>query len=170
MPSSASANHHPAPTWASRAGFGNLKAAKPATKAGQAADRFLIAERVGRYGWGVDERNEELLADCFTSDAVWEGSIMGETAVGTFTGRGNIVRWMADFWAGLTDQRRHSFSNIVIDDLTRSTATVSAYLTLLRSSESRLEFVTAGPYRFYMTNEGGVWRINQMIAGFDVPF
>ena len=30
-----------------------------------------IAERIARYGWSYDERDRDGLADCFTSDGVW---------------------------------------------------------------------------------------------------
>ena len=97
---------------------------------GSAIDRLLIAERIHRYGWCFDERNPELLGDCFTADGVWEGRIMGEVSVGPFEGRSAIVQWLSDFWPQQFDQRRHVFTNVTVDDLTATTATAHAYLLL----------------------------------------
>ena len=76
-------------------------------------DRLDIAERIHRYGWGYDERDQALLGDCFTADGVWEGSIMGTQPLGPFTGREEIVAWLMTFWDQQTDQRRHRFSNVI---------------------------------------------------------
>ncbi|MBJ6135268.1 nuclear transport factor 2 family protein [Ochrobactrum sp. Q0168] len=161
---------HPVPTWASESGVCKLKESMADANSGTTLDRVLIAERIGRYGWGFDERSENLVGECFTDDGVWAGSVMGETSIGPFVGRSTIVKWMSDFWVTLADQRRHSFTNIAIDDLTDTAATAYAYLTLLRSYEKKLEFVTAGPYRFVMRKEERIWRIARLDAGFDIPF
>ena len=95
---------------------------------------------------------------------------MGEISVGPFEGRAAIVQWLADFWPRQFDQRRHLFTNVVIDDLTASTATAHAYLLLIRSENATMTPVTAGPYRLLMAKETGVWRIARLIGGFDVPF
>ena len=36
----------------------------------QAADKIAIAEVFYRYGWGIDTKSEEVLADCFTATGV----------------------------------------------------------------------------------------------------
>ena len=99
-------------------------------EAGRVLDRLEIAERIYRYGWGYDERDRELLGDCFTDDGVWEGSIMGQHPLGPFTGRDDIVAWLVTFWDEQTDQRRHRFTNLIVQDLTETTATAHAYLLL----------------------------------------
>jgi hypothetical protein len=131
----------------------------------------MIGERVHRYGWGYDERDPGQLADCFTADGVWEGSIMGADQVGPFVGRDAVVAFLAGFWDVQTDQRRHIFTNVVVDDLTGTTATAHAYLLLTASSDATMTPVTNGPYRLEMRKEeGGVWRIARLTAGFDAPF
>jgi ketosteroid isomerase-like protein len=127
---------------------------------GRAIDRIEIAERVYRYGWAYDERDRELLGDCFTEDAVWEGSVMGQHPVGPYVGRERIVEWLAEVWGEQRDQRRHIFTNLVTEDLTDDTAAGDATLTT----------VTTGPYRFELSRGPDSWRIARLVGGFDTPF
>jgi SnoaL-like domain len=140
------------------------------SEADRALDRLEIAERVYRYGWGYDERDRELLGDCFTDDAIWEGNIMGQISVGPFTGRQSIVDWLATFWDEQQDQRRHIFTNLVVQALTEDTATAYAYLLLTAATQGTVTPVTTGPYRFELSRQDDCWRLTRLIAGFDVPF
>jgi hypothetical protein len=161
---------HPNPAWAAQIGHSTLELVTATALEGDVMDRLLIIERVGRYGWCFDERNFELMRDCFTADGVWEGSVMGETNIGPFAGREEVAKWMSGFWPQQFDQRRHMFTNVIIDDLTQSSATVHAYLLLAKTADRKLDMVTTGPYRFLMEKELGVWRISRLSAGFDAPF
>jgi len=161
---------NPEPAWARAFGHAQVKAQVADPDAGRAADRVMIAERVHRYGWGYDERDRELLGDCFTADGVWEGSIMGGDKVGPFEGRDAVVAFLTEFWTVQTDQRRHIFTNVVVDDLTDNSAVAHAYLLLTASSDSTMTPVTNGPYRLIMRKEAGNWRIARLVAGFDAPF
>jgi ketosteroid isomerase-like protein len=136
----------------------------------QALDRLLIAERVYRYGWAYDEKDRELLADCFTEDGVWEGSIMGQTSVGPFEGREAIVEWLAAFWDEQDDQRRHIFTNVIVQDLAADTAVAHAYLLLTGASDASMSPITTGPYRLELAREEDSWRLRRLVGGFDAPF
>jgi hypothetical protein len=158
---------NPEPAWASTSGHVKLKAM---TSTDPGADRALVAERIYRYGWAYDERNPELLGDCFTRDGVWEGSIMGQKSVGPFEGRESIVEFLSSFWTIQADQRRHIFSNVIIDKIDSDEAVAQAYLILTASSDSVMTPVTTGPYRFHFAKESDIWRIIRLSGGFDAPF
>jgi SnoaL-like domain len=162
----------PAPGWARSMRHSAVQPLVSAQRAGDAVDRELIAERVARYGWAYDERDREGLGDCFTEDGVWEGQIMGLEPVGPFEGRAAIVEFLTSFWDEQSDQRRHVFTNVVLDDVGRDEATAHAYLILLGSSEASMNALTAGPYRFELVRESGdgVWRLKRLVAGFDAPY
>jgi hypothetical protein len=162
----------PAPGWARSIGHSAVKAPPAAADAGSAIDRQLIAERVARYGWSYDERNREGLGECFTEDGVWEGQIMGIEPVGPFEGRAAIVGFLTGFWDEQGDQRRHVFTNVVIEDVASDTASAHAYLILLGSSDASMAALTAGPYRFALSRDpaDGVWRLARLSAGFDAPY
>ncbi len=165
-----SAALHPAPGWSAHEGHSAAASVTVDAASSNAIDRILIAERIARYGWSYDERDTQRLGECFTIDGVWEGRIMGEVSVGPFQGRSAIVTFLLSFWPQQSDQRRHIFSNVVVDDLTGTSATAHAYLHLTKSEAGILSSVTVGPYRFEAVKEEGVWRFARLKAGFDVPF
>lgn len=159
----------PEPGWARKAQHSRVGALSHSDP-GRALDRLEITERIYRYGWAFDELDREMLEDCFSLDAVWEGNIMGQTTVGPFQGRAAIVEWLAGFWAEQTDQRRHIFTNVIIQSLTADTATAHAYLILTAASNDTVTPVTTGPYRFELVREDQSWRLRRLFGGFDVPF
>jgi hypothetical protein len=159
----------PAPSWAKVAGRLNLKPLPKLRKPDEALDRLLIAERIFRYGWAYDERDRELFTDCFTEDVVWEGNVMGIAPVGPFIGRQAVVDFNCDFWPVQSDQRRHIFTNVIIDDLTRDGAVAHAYLLLTSASKSQMLPITSGPYRIDLVKEDS-WRIKHLWSSFDAPF
>ncbi|MDA3040542.1 MAG: nuclear transport factor 2 family protein [Actinomycetota bacterium] len=134
------------------------------------ADRLAIAERVHLYGWGYDEHDRGLLADCFTEDGTWEGRIMGNNGVGPLLGRDAVVEFLTAFWDEQTDQRRHIFTNVVVSDLTATAGVAHAYLLLTASSGGEMKPVTNGPYRLEMRKDAEIWCIARLAAGFDAPF
>jgi ketosteroid isomerase-like protein len=162
------AQPRPVPGWARRTGHLPATPAPDAVTA--AADRIAVAERIAAYGWAYDERDRTALARCFTADAEWRGTIMGDTAVGPFCGADVIADWLAGFWDTQPDQRRHLFTN-VIAHVTSRRATASAYLVLLGTSDGSTVPVSAGPYSFDLAQgDDGHWRIAVLAAGFDAPF
>jgi hypothetical protein len=132
-------------------------------------DRAEIVERIYRYGWGYDERDRELLSDCFIEEAVWEGNLMGTTPMGPFNGRDAIVAFLMEFWEVQVDQRRHIFTNVILQDLTATEATAHGYLLLTAAGDETMTPVTTGPYRFELVRQDDSWRIRRLVAGFDAP-
>lgn len=159
----------PVPGWARRTGHVTIDGLDPVDPSA-AADRLAIVERVHLYGWGYDERDRDLLGECFTVDGTWEGHIMGADTVGPFRGRDAVVGFLTGFWDEQTDQRRHIFTNVVVSDLTGADAVAHAYLMLTASTDGAMKPVTNGPYRLELGQEDGIWRISRLAAGFDAPF
>ncbi|MDQ0381346.1 nuclear transport factor 2 family protein [Amycolatopsis thermophila] len=157
----------PQPGWGRATGHVTLPPAEPG---GEALDRFLIAERVARYGWAFDERDRSALAACFTPDATWQGLVMGRDPIGPFRGADAIADWLAGFWDSQPDQRRHVFTNVVVGQREPGRATAHAYLVLLSSQDAATRVASAGPYRFDLHRTGGQWLITELRAGFDAPF
>ena len=161
----------PAPGWARSCGHARLQHPVALDRPEPAIDRLLIAERIARYGWSYDERDRDALAECFTPDGVWEGLLLGRDRVGPVEGREAIADFLAGFWEEQTDQRRHLFTNVVVDELAVGTASAHAYLLLTAASGGTMTPVTTGPYRFELAREpDGAWRLARLAAGFDAPF
>jgi hypothetical protein len=164
--------HHdtPRPAWGHVTGALDLNAGPPRVDRALLPDRVLLAERMSRYGWGFDERRPDVLADCFTDDAVWEATIMGASTVGPHIGRDAILEFMTAFWPEQSDQRRHMIMNVIVEEQADADATVLAYHLLMSAATGVLKAVTSGFYRAEMRKTGGVWKIRRLLAGYDVPF
>ena len=161
---------NPVPAWAAGGGLVNLR--KPSASLGlkDVGDRQLIVETINRYGWAYDERCEDVLANCFTDDAVFDGSVAGGFDVGPYEGRVAIVAWLKGIWDLQTDQRRHYVLNALIDDLTDNSAAVLAYALITGAENGVARLVTTGFYRIRMAKQDGIWRIARIFGGFDTAF
>lgn len=160
----------PVPGWSRTLGLSTVGPG-PVSSGDPAIDRILIMDRIFRYGWSFDERNIDGLGECFTEDGIWEGWVMGTDHVGPFNGRTAIQEFMGEFWPNQRDQRRHVFTNVIVDNCTGTTAQAHAYLLLMSSMDAATSAVTVGPYRFDLVkDEGGVWRLSRLRGGWDSPF
>jgi hypothetical protein len=157
----------PAPAWASNHGILNLSVTP--TVMGLSI-RDQLAERLHRYCWAFDERNAELLSECFIADAIWAGHVMGETKVGPHRGRDAIMTYLTTFWQYQRDQRRHVITNVLVESLDAEQATCIGYLLLLGSKHASTQFETAGFYKVDYRREGETWRISRLTACFDSPY
>lgn len=158
------------PAWAHSAGLLDLGAPVPPRGDGDASDRALVAETIARYCWSYDERRIDRLGDCFTADAVWEGSVVGRIPIGPIEGREAILDWLSKFWPHQKDQRRHMLLNTIVEELGADTATTLSYLLLMASTGDAMSMESMGFYRVGYRREAGQWRIARLTAGFDKPF
>ena len=158
------------PAWAHAAGILDLGAGVRMDGPEAAADRAQITERIARYCWSYDERRLELLANCFTEDAVWEGNVLGRIPIGPFVGRATIKSWLGDFWPHQHDQRRHMLLNTIVERQTRETATTLSYLLLMASTGAVASIESIGCYKTAYRRVGEDWLIERLTAGFDKPF
>jgi hypothetical protein len=163
-------DNEPSVAWAHATGALDIHAPIRPQEQSAALERSLIAERISRYCWAYDERRADLLGDCFTDDALWEGSVAGTNQVGPMRGREAIVRWLTGFWPYQHDQRRHMVLNTVIQEQNATDAVLLCYLLLLSAKAERASIESIGFYRLALANESGQWRISHLFGGFDVPF
>ena len=137
----------------------------------RAEDRWLISDTLSKYVWGYDEGDFALLGDAFTADATARGRVANsDIGWGPMRGREEIVRVLAEIRAGQTDQRRHSISNILFDELTDDTARVRCTLVLVATEGGVPRLVSGGWYRCLVVREGEAWRIKEQEALLDSPF
>ncbi|KQV36994.1 nuclear transport factor 2 family protein [Rhizobium sp. Root1204] len=140
--------------------------------AGQRAeDRWLISDAMSKYVWGYDEGDFDLLGDAFTEDATASGKVANtDIGWGPMNGRAEIVSVLSSIRAGQTDQRRHTVSNILFDELTGTTAAVRCSLILVATEKGEPRLVTGGWYRYKLIKQGDVWRIKHQDALLDSKF
>lgn len=158
----------PVPAWGALTGAADLQ-----LDAWQSIPGSVVAEvqqTLFRYAWAFDDRREQLLEQCFTEDARWEGLVMGETGVGPFIGRAEVMRWLTRFWKYQKDQRRHIYTNLIVDRVDGDDAVAFAYLQLMGSSEAVSSIESVGFVRIRLRRDGASWRISEFFSGFDSPF
>lgn len=133
-------------------------------------DRLTILERLSRYAWGYDAQDAGMLKDSFTSDAVFLMYLDGGKEWGPFRGRDLIVEWMTSVKRTQSDQRRHSITNVLFDELNDSLATVRCVLVLTAAQAGAVKLITSGWYRIDMRKERQAWRILKLELFLDAPF
>lgn len=136
----------------------------------QLADRLAILDTLGRFAWAYDERQLVALGNSFAEDAVWEGSVAGELAIGPLRGREAILSWLQDYMTNHQDQRRHNMINHVFSSQNAQSAEVIAYSLLTSASGGQVRVVTTGFYRVRLNKAAsGAWLIGYMFGGLDTP-
>ena len=142
------------------------------SNAGQRAeDRGLIQDALAKYVWGYDEGDFALLADSFTEDAVAFGKVANtDLGWGPMRGRAEIVGTLQAIRAGQSDQRRHTISSFLFDELTADRARVSCMLVLVATENGTPRLVSAGWYRCKLVKEADTWRMSEQEALLDSPF
>jgi SnoaL-like domain len=161
--------HDCTPVWAKAGGFLHPQGPRPANLTlAQLNDHYAIRGTAVRYSYAYDERSLDALRDLLTDDAVFGLTISG-SPLEEIRGKVAVVEWLAEIMESQTDQRRHAVTNIVVDELTDSRATVVAYLNLVAVS-SVASLVTTGFYRFQLEKTEDTWRISYILTGMDRPF
>ncbi len=126
-----------------------------------AAARLVIHELLSRAAYGYDERDTEMLADCFAEQATMTMRIAGGDLIGPFEGREAIMGLMTGAMAEQNDVRRHVISNVFFLRESAEHAEVVSNLTLLATENGAIQLVSAGIYRDQVVREGAGWRISE---------
>ncbi len=124
-----------------------------------AEEKLAIHELFARWAYAYDERDEAMLADCFTEDADFSMRIAGGDLVGPFEGREAIMVLMTGSMAEQTDVRRHVVSNIFFKSEGDQPEVISN-LTLLATENGEIQLLSAGIYRDTVVKQGDSWRLS----------
>lgn len=130
-----------------------------------------VQQVVHRYSWGVDDRIPEVVADVFADDAVWEGSVMDEVRVGPFVGQAAVMDWVTRFWRVQKDQRRHVFSNLIVESEDDGVVVAYALLQMFGATRAVSAYETSAFCRLALRRQShGGLAIERFSVGFDSPF
>ena len=131
-------------------------------------NKLAIHELLGRAALGYDERDQTMLAACFTEGAVFTMRIAGGDLVGPFEGQANIMELMTSSMATQTDVRRHVISNIVFTE--SNPHRVTSNLTLLATENDQTKLLSAGLYRDEVCESDGQWKISKRHLDLDKSY
>lgn len=122
------------------------------------ADRAAITDVLLRYARGVDRRDLDLVASCFTPDAIYEGALArGTIADALVRLRDRMARY---------DSTMHFIGNQLIEisgDTAISETYAIAYHRLTEAGEGKL-FIVAVRYLDELTHDGPTWRIRRRVV------
>jgi hypothetical protein len=133
-------------------------------------DQIAIVERMSRYAWGYDTGDFEMLRDSFTSDGSFSMYLEGAAEGGPYRGRDLIVEWMAGVKKTQSDQRRHSISNFLFDEMSVAQALIRCFLLVTAAQHGQVRVVTTGWYRVAMSKQTATWRIRKLELFLDAPY
>lgn len=157
-------------SWATVNRLIELRRPAAAGDARAAADRFAIIETVQTYGWAVDERRRDVIADLFTEDAAFEIIVAGADPVETPSGRDAIVAWLGDYMDALDFQMRHHMGNVLVIDQSAESAEALCYLLLTSTTPERAEVIATAAYTWQLVRDDGAWRVARVFGAFDRTF
>jgi hypothetical protein len=132
--------------------------------------RDEIENLMGRYTHAYDfDRLDEMKA-FFTEDATMTLQIGDGDPVGPFRGSDAIIQMMRDAHAGQDDRRRHVMSNLVLDDVTDTTARAVSYLTLLAVQDGQVRLLSTATYEDELVRRDGRWLFTRRHIELDMPY
>ena len=119
------------------------------------ADRTAIHDVLCRYARGVDTKDVDLVASCFTSDCAYEGSL----------GKSTIAEALANLRSAMARYTRtmHCMGNQLIE-LTGAAAASETYCIARHELPDRRTFTVSVRYLDRLICVDGGWRIAQRTA------
>lgn len=126
-------------------------------------EKLAIHELLSRAAYALDERDLEMLAASFATDAGFSMRIAGGDLIGPFETREGIMALMTGAMAEQTDKRRHVVSNIFFpaDPGSEAGIPVVSNLTLFATENGVISLLTAGVYYDRVIEREGVWQLLQ---------
>jgi hypothetical protein len=132
-----------------------------------ASVRSGVQELLHRYAFAYDEARLDLLAGCFTDDAVCSTRLRG-TEVAHFEGRDRIVSGMSAVMAQQgSRQRRHLFGNVVVERVADQILRAHAYAAVFVVEPRAVGVGATAVYRVDIQEDGAGLRIRHLIIGMD---
>lgn len=127
-----------------------------------------IQEAFCRYGIAHDEVQIPVLDSMFTDDAVLQVAEGSGMPFQTVKGRKSITANFANVLSQQRDQRRHCFSNILVESLTATEATAIAYgLVSVAADGLILGATVIYSATLRRTGKTGAWRFSKLFIGMD---
>ncbi|MFT3866652.1 MAG: nuclear transport factor 2 family protein [Solirubrobacterales bacterium] len=157
----------PEQAWAHKTGKIDLGPQRPIPAASDPLDRLAIAEAFSRFGIAHDEARLDILATCFTADAVLEVVEGSAEPLALMEGREAILAGIGSVITQQQDQRRHCMANVVIDRLDGEEARALAYGFVSVAADG-LSLGASVVYSGDLRREAdGAWRFTRFLIGMD---
>ena len=129
----------------------------------------MIEEAFSRWGIGFDEGRADVIASIFTEDGILDSLEGSGTPTLTVRGAEEIGASMVRFQQKQADQRRHSMTNVVVEELTPDRAVALAYGIVTMAKGGELSLASSVIYRGELKKgRDGIWRFAHLAIGMDI--
>lgn len=136
----------------------------------KAEEKLAIHEVLNKAAYGYDQREVEMLADCFAEDAVMTMRVAGGELLGPYEGSNAIMGLMTRSMERQTDKRLHEISNIFFETEDEESATVLSSLVLFATENGTANLLSTGIYRDEVVKVGSSWKIKKRHLDLELPF
>jgi len=161
----ATAAQTPRQAWATKDGAVTI--GPNAAPVASALDMLLISQAFSRYGMAHDEGLGPVLSTLFTADAVVEVADGHGKPFQTVRGHAAVVANFASTFGQQGDQRRHCFSNVLVEEASDTHARALAYALVSVAAGGGLILGAAVIYTADLRKEGGLWKFSRLFIGMD---
>ena len=157
----------PRQAWAHKDGAIKLGGPKHASSLRNVADYLMVCESFARYGIAYDDTQYDVLRALFTDDAVVELAKGAGKPFTTVKGGDAILANFRQALGFQADQRRHCFTNLVVEHLGRREAKALAYAIVTIAADG----LTLGATVIYSADlrkdAAGRWQFSRFYIGMD---
>jgi len=135
-----------------------------------ANDKLAIHELLSRAAYSFDERDLEVLEQCYTPGATMLVNIADGQTFGPFEGREAIMELLKATLDSQTDARRHIISNFFFEKEGDDSAVVVSQIVLAVTENGKIEIITSGIYRDTVEKRDGNWQIKDRVLKLELGF
>ncbi len=135
-----------------------------------ANDKLAIHELLSRAAYSFDERELEVLEQCFAPEATMLVNIADGQTFGPFEGRDAIMELLKATLDAQTDVRRHIISNFFFATEGDDSAIVVSQIVLAATQHGKIEIITSGIYRDTVEKRDGNWQITDRALNLELGF
>lgn len=135
-----------------------------------ANDKLAIHELLSRAAYSFDERELEVLAQCFAPRCTMLVNIADGQTFGPFEGRDAIMDLLKATLDAQTDVRRHIISNFFFEKEGDESAIVVSQIVLVATEHGKIEIITSGIYRDTVEKRDGNWQITDRALNLELGF
>jgi hypothetical protein len=128
-----------------------------------------LSELMTRFLVGVDQQDAAMVRAVLAED-VRNTMVLGGQRMDPPPGREPLIAYLAEFWKGQKDQRRHVLSNAIVESDSPREPVMSFYLTLYATQDRKLRPVATGRYVVHYRVDGEEARIRSIELTLDGPF
>ena len=136
----------------------------------EANDKLAVHELLSRAAYSFDERDLDVLEQCFAPDANMLVNIADGQTFGPFEGREAIMQLMKGTLDSQTDTRRHIISNFIFEAEGDQCATVLSSIVLIATEHDKINVITSGIYRDLVEKNNDNWQIKDRLLNLELGF